>query len=133
MTALTWDNRIFTNVYNAVSDICPNVVNSSNNDITKFPTTDVSLLTGEDENVDLENCDGGANLTYEVEIYTNGTNRIIENLEIGTRVYNVFKKMGFRLVLVRTVRNEADNSIFRRVARYRRFIGDGETIELIYR
>lgn len=131
MTSQMWENRIFTNIYNAVSDECENVVNTSSNTPTTFPTVDISLLLGKDANLDLENNDCGAELTYEVNVYTNGTNRILENQKIMNIVYETFKKMGFYNSYIRTVRNEADASVFRRVGRFRRYIGDGETIEII--
>lgn len=131
MTSQIWENRIFTNVYNVVSDICENVVNTSNGTPTKFPTVDVSVLLGEDANYDLENHDGGCNLSYEVNVYTNGTDRISQNQEIMDRVYWTFKKMGFHMTYIRPVRNENDSTVFRKVARFKRFIGDGEVIELL--
>jgi hypothetical protein len=131
MTSQVWENRIFTNVYNAISDICENVVNTSNVTPSQFPTTDISLLLGEDANLDLENNDCGCNLSYEVQVYTDGTNKIKLNQEIMERVYRTFKKMGFHMIYVRTVRDENTPELFRRVARFRRFIGDGEEIELL--
>jgi hypothetical protein len=133
MTGLQWENRIVTNVYNSIFELCPNVVNTSSNDITTFPTVDISLLSGTDTNVDLENNDCGATLTYEVQVYTQGSLRVTQNQTIMDAVYKAFKRMGFYMNYLNSVRNVNDATVFRRVARFKRYIGDGETIELIQR
>ena len=62
--------------------------------------------------------------------YTHGSNEILENQEIQSLVYDVFKKMGFQLIQL--LDSDSDgNEYYRVISRYRRYIGAGNDIELI--
>lgn len=137
MTGLEWDDRIFSNIVFSVKNICQNVVRQADNVPAVFPTLLVQQIQGADYKPDLEITDCGSTVTYEIQAYCKGTNKISEAKEIIQTTYDAFHEMGFYCVQntqVRTIASlssygqSTDASIFRLVSRFRRFIGSGEEI-----
>ena len=131
MIAQKWNNRIFTNITNAVFDVCQHTTIGSSSTITEFPTLSFKQIGGNNASTDLEINDCGANVTYQIEVFTHGSGKILLNEEIISLADEAFHKMGFQCIHCEQIDNLADETIYRTVARYRRYIGGGEEIKLI--
>lgn len=124
-----WDNRIFTNISNAVKALCPNVVNMYSSTSATFPTLFVRLVSGADMGTDLDNSDTGALVAYELTVYTAGGART-QNKNIASLAYTAMKAMGF-IEDEFKFPDDADANVIRSLSRYHRFIGSGDDIALI--
>ena len=130
-TLLKWHNRIFTNIKNYVSGVCPNVVRSlSTATPSDYPATVIQLISGLAES-DLEINDLGAEIAYQADVYAIGTNRITDGVKIMDLVIEAFAKMGFATVKFSEQPMLDNPSVYRLTSRFKRFVGSGDDIEKI--
>lgn len=127
MIALKWDNRIYTNIKTKLDDVCDNVVRQSSLNPTKFPTVLLKQIEGSDTGIDFQN-NCGSVLGYEVQVYTEGSNKYESAKNIMSLVNEEFSDMGFSNIYFSQIDNDNDPNIYRVAARYRRIIGSGNVI-----
>lgn len=128
-TALKHDNLIFTNIKNAVWQVCQNVIRPIGQTTpSEYPYIEVMLLSAPDFANDLEGNDTGAIVAYQTETASNDTYKYEKTKKIADKVYSAFKKMGFSQVEMRSVKDTGDPNVFRIVQRFQRYIGSGDEI-----
>lgn len=94
-------------------------------DDPQFPTIYVHEMSSVEKGNDLENTTINAVLsTFQIEVYDNES---MDNARIVmNNVVETMKSMGFSIVSMPEFKNS--QSVYRRVARFRRMIGSGDTL-----
>lgn len=121
-------NRVLTNIKISVSDICKNVTNSNSGIAPEFPAISVVQLDNPIAESDFNDSENAVNSSMEIQVYSNKS--LNEAREIINLACDSMNAMGYRRTYGPTeIRNVEDVNIKRMVARFSRFIGEGDDIE----
>lgn len=126
------ETRVFSRVKNIVTDNLKGKYPDLNftmddrlPDNPSFPTVYVHELMSVEKGNDLDNVTINAVLsTFQIEVYDNDKPEIAKN--VMNEVCEVMKSMGFSIISMPEFNNNP--SYYRRVARFRRMIGSGDTL-----
>ena len=127
-----WQNRILTNVKNAVSEKCKNVVSTDSNIKAKFPAMLVKTSSNAAvaDDLDMDDEENAVRCIVTIESYCKTS--LQDNIKLMELANGAMYSMGFKR---RQGPLEIDNidapEIFRMTARYVRIIGADDTINLI--
>ncbi len=125
--ATKWDNRIYTNIYNALNGKC-DIVREANDDEFTKNTVLLEQIHGATAKPDLMFTDCGATITYQVKVFCMTGNRSRTAKELMNTVADTFLNMGFTMIEYNNSGNVSTKP-YQIVARFRRgFLGDGEEI-----
>lgn len=121
-------NRVLTNIKISVSDICKNVTNSNSGAMPDFPAVSVVQLDNPTVESDFNDSENAVNSSIEIQAFSNESlNEAREIINLACDSMNV---MGYKRTYGPTeIKNVEDVNIKRMVARFSRFIGDGDDIE----
>lgn len=121
-------NRVMTNLQTALKDICPNITSASNNSPTRFPVLMVDQTDDRSTAEDLENTENAVLSVMELQAYSN--KNLTEARSVISAGSDAMRRMGYqRRMGPQQIQNVASPNVFRVVARFERFVGDGEEIE----
>lgn len=121
-------NRVLTNIKISVSDICKNVTNSNSSAMPDFPAVSVVQLDNPTAESDFNDSENAVNSSIEVQAFSNES--LNEAREIINLACDSMNMMGYRRTYGPTeIKNVENVNIKRMVARFSRFIGEGDDIE----
>lgn len=125
------ETRVSSRIKNKLSglkEIYPDINFTTDNrlpDNPSFPTVYIHELLSVEKGNDLENVTINAVLTtFQIEVYD--TDSFESTKQVMNKVCEVMKSMGFSIISMPQFNN--DDSYYRRVARFRRMIGSGDTL-----
>jgi len=125
-----WQNRILTNVKNALGTKCPNVSSTVNNTKAKFPACAVRIVSDPGISDDLESLDEEAAVLcgVAVDIYSKTSlGHAIELMDIANKSMYM---MGFkRQEGPMQIEDESSPELYHLASRYARVIGSEDIIE----
>lgn len=127
MTALEWDNRIYTNIKQAINNVCKNVVRQERSTYQKFPTVLLQQMNSPQIALDFGNNDNGSQVSYKFQTFTDGTGKQETAKTIMVTADEEFRRMGFHRTEFRQV-NLTNEELFSYLAYYERPVMSGEEI-----
>lgn len=111
-------NELLTNIKTALDGIA-DVGTSYNEEVNTFPYVTFVELTNDSNDATFDT--GGEkhnNMSFEIEIFANGSSRMTTAKEIRNTVDGVLTPKGLKRTFSQTVPNFLDNKIYRYVLRY---------------
>lgn len=121
-------NRVLSNVKVSVSSICKNVNSSNSGNGPNFSALSVTQLDNSTLEPDFNGFENGVNSSIEIQAYSNKS--LSEARKIINLACDSMSSMGYSRSYGPTeIKNMEDVNIKRMVARFSRFIGDGDEIE----
>lgn len=125
-----WQNRILTNVKNALGNKCPNVSSTTSNKKSKFPACAVRIVsdTAVSDDLEMDGEEAAVLCGVAVDIYSKTSlAHAIELMDIANKA---MYRMGFkRQEGAIQVEDETSPELFHLASRYARVIGSEDTIE----
>lgn len=122
-------NYIFTQVKQAVSELCENASTTYQSSPATFPYLYLTQTdnSGVDYTLFGEEC--AVRPQIEIHVYTTGTGALLLNDKVFQLADATMISMGFqRIYGVAPKENLTDSKITEQVARYRRLVGSGDTL-----
>ena len=116
-------NRILTNVKQALGDACKNVVSRRSNLSAKFPTCLVNIISNNSvaDDLDIEDEEVAVSCGVNVEIYSKVS--VSESINLMSLANGAMYRMGFRRIEgPMHVEDPTSPEVFRVVSRYTRII-----------
>lgn len=122
-------NIVYTKLKYNIKDICPNVGKNSSGDApASFPYCDMTIEDMPGGHYDMDNNEGSVTPVILITVYDNTSTKDTKCENISKKAKESMLSMGFKCLFGPAKIANADKSISRWVARYRRVVADGDTI-----